>query len=907
MDIDTAPSAMRLDLPADEVMMEVDDFSAPPAPPPLRTEPASPAAASRSTPSPPAVQISTSDAPSCPKVKLDEFFVRFIASQDNHNFLTALLEDARAGKDFSASPVYRRLNQSAAQAGAPAALQPPGSPVSRLINAHTPFGEMSPRSPALSSAAARLAPGASGTSPEIDQAAAAAANANPAGSSPLAKRAISLTKTPETPASPIVETDKSLGAGVAAAAAGAAVIGAAGPAAGAKAAVDTDMTSDSTVHTKPANAEADANQSMSVAQPNGVADSAPVAPSLDVAAVKTGEDAVVHAQDGTTPSPTKFASKTDAALSEIETKPAVEKVGDEAAKATEATTKPAADSDDEMAPRDETLPPLPKPVGSPTVSDAQMTEPKKSLTIPRFYFPIGRDAETREKRELETIKEFFHIQRTTKNANGASKADIAELVVEVVGVPSYFASLIFSRIVDHYQVDAAGSVINSEKAPEPMSADSMRSSANDATMKDAGSGSLPNGDSTEAAAEQTATGPTPAAAATEVPGAQAQPAAEADGSNGGGAGVAQNGVPTNNGTTPPAPAAQELIREEQFLAFYERDCKGRSKEERLFRALLEPGADRDYLIPADFKPLLRALLVCHQGLAFLHATPEFQHRYSETVIERIYFGCTRRHNGRLTLDDIKRSKLLETLMVVDEEEDINRERKYFSYEHFYVLYCRFWELDQNHDLQIDREDLMRYGGHSLTFRIVDRIFGGHARPLDSPDGAGFLSYTDFIWFCLSEEDKTSETAIDYWFRCVDLDGDGLITMFDMEFFYQEQLHRMECFGHEPVQIRDILCQLLDMIKPNAEPPIIRRRDLKKCKLAGNFFNILFNLNKFFALEARDPLQIRQEHATPELTDWDRFAALEYLRLSAEEEGDEEEDWNDVADGAAPLMAGEAPF
>jgi len=470
--------------------------------------------------------------------------------------------------------------------------------------------------------------------------------------------------------------------------------------------------------------------------------------------------------------------------------------------------------------------------------------------IPRFFYPCGRDAEARERRERESISEFFQAQRKNNRVDGATKNDIGEFVVEVVGVPSYFASLIYARISEWYPC-------NGESVP------SNGADGNDATMKDT---------------------------ANAVP-------SMADANLG-----TENGVSDSNGRV-----GMEFIREEQFVAYYNSECAGRSKEERLFKAILDPASNRDYLIPADFKALLRALLTCHQGLAFLHATPEFQHRYSETVIERIYFGCTRKHNGRLTLADIKRSKLLDTLIVVDEEEDINRERKYFSYEHFYVLYCRFWELDTNHDLQINREDLMRYGGHSLTFRIVDRIFGGHARPLDGAERPGMMSYTDFIWFCLSEEDKTSETAIDYWFRCVDLDGDGLITMFDMEFFYQEQLHRMECFGHEPVAIRDILCQLLDMVKPNVVPPIIRRRDLKKCRLSGNFFNILFNLNKFFALETRDPLLIRQEQATPELTDWDRFAAIEYLRLSAEEEGDEDEGWEDVAENAAPLMAGEAPF
>ena len=39
--------------------------------------------------------------------------------------------------------------------------------------------------------------------------------------------------------------------------------------------------------------------------------------------------------------------------------------------------------------------------------------------------------------------------------------------------------------------------------------------------------------------------------------------------------------------------------------------------------------------------------------------------------------------------------------------------------------------------------------------------------------------------------------------------------------------------------------------------LLTLRDLKRCKLSGNFFNILFNLNKFVAFETRDPFLIRQ--------------------------------------------------
>ena len=51
------------------------------------------------------------------------------------------------------------------------------------------------------------------------------------------------------------------------------------------------------------------------------------------------------------------------------------------------------------------------------------------------------------------------------------------------------------------------------------------------------------------------------------------------------------------------------------------------------------------------------------------------------------------------------------------------------------------------------------------------------------------------------------------FKCIDLDGNGVLTLNEMQFFYEEQLHRMECMAQEPVLFEDILCQIVDMIAP----------------------------------------------------------------------------------------------
>ncbi|PIA45442.1 hypothetical protein AQUCO_01700754v1 [Aquilegia coerulea] len=329
---------------------------------------------------------------------------------------------------------------------------------------------------------------------------------------------------------------------------------------------------------------------------------------------------------------------------------------------------------------------------------------------------------------------------------------------------------------------------------------------------------------------------------------------------------------------------------------------------QIFNILKQP--NRNYLTQDDFKPVLRELLATHPGLEFLQSTPEFQDRYAETVIYRIFYYVNRSGNGRLTLRELKHGNLIAAMQHADEEEDINKVLRYFSYEHFYVIYCKFWELDTDHDFLIDKENLIRYGNHALTYRIVDRIFSQffllfHLFQIPrkfTSKVEGKMGYEDFVYFMLSEEDKSSEPSLEYWFKCIDLDENGVLTSNEMQFFYEEQLHRMECMAQEPVLFEDILCQMVDMIGPEKES-YFTLRDLKGCKLSGNVFNILFNLNKFMAFETRDPFLIRQEREDPTLTEWDRFAHREYIRLSMEEDGE------DASNGSAEVWDEtlEAPF
>uniref|UniRef100_A0A7S0S199 EF-hand domain-containing protein n=1 Tax=Chlamydomonas leiostraca TaxID=1034604 RepID=A0A7S0S199_9CHLO len=317
---------------------------------------------------------------------------------------------------------------------------------------------------------------------------------------------------------------------------------------------------------------------------------------------------------------------------------------------------------------------------------------------------------------------------------------------------------------------------------------------------------------------------------------------------------------------------------------------------RVYEVLRKEG--QEYLTYEDFSPLMDMVLKYHPGLEFLAETAEFQKKYAETVVFRIFYALNKAGSGQLTLRELRRGDLLEALEALDSEDDINKVLKYFSYEHFYVIYCKFWELDSDHDFLIDRSDLAHYSQCALSFNIIDRVFEQVPRKFASRV-PGKMSYEDFVWFILSEEDKTTDTALEYWFKCVDLDSDGVIRPREMWTFYEEQLKRLEGLSAEPVLFPDVVCQLHDMLQP-AQEGEYTLRDLKRTKpQSALLFNALFNLHKFLSYENRDPFAMRAEQGEfAGLTEWDKFAKVEYYRLASEDDHEDvtmeaEEQWQDA--------------
>uniref|UniRef100_A0A8C9FWC7 EF-hand domain-containing protein n=1 Tax=Pavo cristatus TaxID=9049 RepID=A0A8C9FWC7_PAVCR len=103
---------------------------------------------------------------------------------------------------------------------------------------------------------------------------------------------------------------------------------------------------------------------------------------------------------------------------------------------------------------------------------------------------------------------------------------------------------------------------------------------------------------------------------------------------------------------------------------------------------------------------------------------------------------------------------------------------------------------------------------------------------------------------------------------MDLDGDGALSMYELEYFYEEQCQKLDNMAIEPLPFEDCLCQMLDL----------------RCKLTNVFFDTFFNIEKYLDHEQKDQFSILRdsEGESPEVSDWEKYAAEEYDILVAEE-------------------------
>ncbi|KAJ3354837.1 hypothetical protein HDU83_004510 [Entophlyctis luteolus] len=282
--------------------------------------------------------------------------------------------------------------------------------------------------------------------------------------------------------------------------------------------------------------------------------------------------------------------------------------------------------------------------------------------------------------------------------------------------------------------------------------------------------------------------------------------------------------------------------------------------------ILKPTSEssRGYLVPSDFKIVVEGIklyllfffnhggvrvdiLQTHPAFEFLASSPAFQARFTETVISRLFYLCPRNGRNRMSLREFRLTGITNLLGLVESAtnslgiKETQQIPSVFSYKDFYVIYCKFWELDRDRDMLLTIYDLEAYGRRALSHAALARIiecYGITAGPpsslLSASEGEApqvgavdasatrYLGYKEFIAFILSVEEKTSDSALEYWFRVLDLDGDGVLSLLEIETFWEHQHMRL------PEQYT-----VLDLIRPQATT--LTLMDLKRNRTAAGLF------------------------------------------------------------------------
>lgn len=282
--------------------------------------------------------------------------------------------------------------------------------------------------------------------------------------------------------------------------------------------------------------------------------------------------------------------------------------------------------------------------------------------------------------------------------------------------------------------------------------------------------------------------------------------------------------------------------------------------------------------PDDLAALVEDVADSHPGLSSLREAESARKDYIVTVTQRVFYSVNRSWSGRISRAELRRSQFLEAVARLEAEPEPGlAPPSFFSLPHARVIAARFRALDADGDGEIDRRDLARHGDGALSSRVIDRIFSGAVTRARPPPGT--MGLADFVWFLLSEEDKTTPTSAEYWFRCLDLGGAGAVSAAELGFFYEAQARNMAARGAEPPAFADLARQAFDLVRPRC-PGRVTLGDLKRCGLAAEFLDAFVNADKFLERERREPA--RGPDADPALSDWDRFAAAEYDFLLAEE-------------------------
>ncbi|XP_044727195.1 serine/threonine-protein phosphatase 2A regulatory subunit B'' subunit gamma-like [Chrysoperla carnea] len=253
-----------------------------------------------------------------------------------------------------------------------------------------------------------------------------------------------------------------------------------------------------------------------------------------------------------------------------------------------------------------------------------------------------------------------------------------------------------------------------------------------------------------------------------------------------------------------------------------------------------------YLRESDLENYILELIPTLPQLEGLEKS--FHSFYMCTAVRKFFFFLDPLRTGRIRIQDILACSFLDDLLELRDEDfpkDM-QEQNWFSAPSALRVYGQYLNLDKDHNGMLNKEELAGYGTGTLTGVFLDRVF----QECLTYDGE--MDYKTYLDFVLALENRHEPQSLHYLFRILDINSQGYLTAFNLNYFFRAIQEQLVSHGAEPVIFEDIKDEIFDMVKP-ADPTKITLQDLISCGQGDTMISILIEYHGFWAYENREAI------------------------------------------------------
>eukprot|EP00127_Corallochytrium_limacisporum_P002605 Clim_evm41s134 gene=Clim_evmTU41s134 len=253
-----------------------------------------------------------------------------------------------------------------------------------------------------------------------------------------------------------------------------------------------------------------------------------------------------------------------------------------------------------------------------------------------------------------------------------------------------------------------------------------------------------------------------------------------------------------------------------------------------------------YLTEQDLESYIYSLVEMLPRLNTLDES--FVSYYVCTAVRKFIFFLDPMRLGHIKIRDLLTSTMLSELFELRDEDlppDMEN-TNWFTAMSAFRVYGQYLALDQDQNGMLSASELSHYGDGTLTQTFINRLFEVCLTYNGEMD---YRSYLDFV---LAMENRKTPQALAYFYRVLDIRGNGSkpLTVHSFLYFFSDIRRMLQEMGQEDVNFEDVKDEIFDMVRPK-DPYQITLKDLIHSQAGDVILNMLIDVNGFWTYDNRE--------------------------------------------------------